>query len=347
MINNRVCILGTGAWATALGLRLSLNGKTVFLWGIDNNEVNDINSGYNKKYFGDNKFASSLSATTNLNNAIGDSKYIIFAVPSDALKEVLEKLKAVVSPKSNVIFVNVIKGLDSSTNDILSKTIRKELKNYSGKLVTLCGPSFAVDVFDQKPTIINAAGKNFNAVRSVCEIFNSDVFKIIPCNDEIGLQVFSSLKNLLAIAVGIAQENHNSINTISAMLTMGIDEMQDIACHMGANKKTMISFCGIGDIFLTCTSDKSRNFSFGREIFKNGLEKTINNNKKTVEGFKVYKIVDSIIKNHNINSPVFSSIIDVLDGKLAPEKFIERCWELIWKMKLDENQNRKKMIFWK
>lgn len=347
MINNRICILGTGAWATALGLRLSLNGNTVFLWGIDNNEVNDINSGYNKKYFGESKFASSLSATINLNTAIGDAKYIIFAVPSDALKEVLSKVKEVVSKKANVIFVNVIKGLDSNTNDILSKTIKSELKNYSGKLVTLCGPSFAIDVFEQKPTIINASGKNFNAVKSVCEIFNSDVFKIIPCNDEVGLQVFSSLKNLLAIAVGIAEENHNSINTISAMLTMGIEEMQDIAKHMGANKKTMISFCGIGDIFLTCTSDKSRNFTFGREVYKYGFEKAIKNNKKTVEGFKVYKIVDSIIKQHNINSPVFSSIIDVLDGKLPPEKFTERCWELIWKMKLEDENNKKKIFFWK
>lgn len=341
MINNRICILGTGAWATALGLRLSLNGNTVFLWGINNNEVNDINSGYNKKYFGETKFCSSLSATTDLKIAIGDSKYIIFAVPSVALDEVLDKVKNVISPKTQMIFVNVIKGIDPETNDILSKKIKLKLGSYyHSRLVTLCGPSFAQEVFEQKPTIINATGKSNKIVKLVCELFNSEVFKVIPIKDIVGLQIYSSLKNLLAIAVGLTQGDYNSINTMSAIITMGIEEIQDIAYRMKAKRKSIISFCGIGDIFLTCSSTQSRNFSFGQELLSKGVAKAIKENKKTVEGFEVYKTVKNIINKYKIIAPVFNSIIDVLEERLDPKDFAKRCLELVWEQKLGKQKKR-------
>ncbi|MDE5774786.1 MAG: NAD(P)-binding domain-containing protein, partial [Malacoplasma sp.] len=171
-MNKRICILGTGAWATALGIRLSLNGATVFMYGVDIFEVNDINSGYNKKYFGEKKFISSLSATTDLSTAIGDSKFIILAFPSNYLIEVLRKLRTIISRNSNVILINTIKGLDQVTHDVLSKTIKKELKGYKAKIVTLSGPSLASDVFDLKPTIVNISGKNKETVSSVINLFN-------------------------------------------------------------------------------------------------------------------------------------------------------------------------------
>lgn len=338
MINNRICILGTGAWATALGSRLSLNGNTVFLWGIDNNEVNDINSGYNKKYFGNTKFSSSLSATTDLKTAIGDSKYIIFAVPSTALESVLDKVKEFLSDKkSQVILINVVKGIDSETSQILSNKIKSKLGgHYYSRLVTLCGPSFATEVFEEKPTVINGTGKNIKIVKQVCELFNSDVFKVIPINDIVGLQVFSSLKNLLAIAVGLSQAEYTSVNTMSAILTMGIEEIQKIACKMKAKKWTIMSFCGIGDIFLTCSSPQSRNYSFGQDLLKKGVEKTIKENKKTVEGFEVYKTAKNIINKYAINAPIFSSIIEVLEGKLEPKEFSKKCLEVFWNQKINK-----------
>ncbi|MDE5545253.1 MAG: hypothetical protein K2N92_00515 [Malacoplasma sp.] len=328
-MNKRICILGTGAWATALGIRLSLNGATVFMYGVDVFEVNDINSGYNKKYFGENKFVSSLSATTDLSTAIGDSKFIILAFPSNYLIEVLRKMRTIISRNSNVILINTIKGLDPVTHGVLSKTIKKELKGYKAKLVTLSGPSLASDVFNLKPTIINVSGKNKETVSSVVNLFNSNEFKVIPITDFKGIQIYSSMKNLLAIGAGIVSEKYNSISSISALITLGLKEILLICKHMGAKKSTLLSFCGVGDAFLSCFSNDSRNFNFGKLIYNHGIRKALTLNKKTVEGYQVYKVAKNIIFKYKLFCPVFSTLIEVLDEKTKADHFVEKCWSLI------------------
>lgn len=336
-MTEKICVLGSGAWGTALSCCLSKNKNKVVIWGINENEINDINNGYNKKYFGDKKLFARFEATLDLNAALKDARYILIAVPSNVIISVIKELKLVLNKNTPLTFINVAKGLDSNTDDVWSKSIKKELKRFDFDLVSLVGPSFAVDVFDQKPTVVNVSSKRLEVSRRVSELFNSNFFKAIPIADEIGVQVLSALKNLLAIGVGIAQENHNSINTISAMLTEGIMEMQVIAKKMGSKSKTILQFCGIGDIFLTCTSDKSRNFTFGKEIFRNGLQKTIKNNKTTVEGYKVYKIVSQILNKYKLDTPVFKLIIKVLDGKLAPQDFVNASLEDILKNSKKQN----------
>lgn len=327
MIKNRICILGTGAWATALGVFLSIK-NIVFMWGINQKEINDINSGYNKYYFGEKKLYSSLSASNDLNYAIGNSKYIILAVPSSSLKEVLEKLKKTINKNSKFILINAIKGFDPDTNDVLSKTIKSILKGYKIKLVTICGPSFALEVFEKNSTILNAASKSTKAIELVSDLFNSSFFKIIPVNDEKGLQIYSALKNLLAIGIGIASSQTKSDNTISALLTIAINEMSLIATSMGAKQKTINTFCGVGDLFLTCTSNKSRNYSFGKKIFEVGLQQAIKENKNTIEGYKIYPIIKKIIKLKQLNLPLLKTIIDILDNKIKPENLVNEVWSL-------------------
>ncbi len=328
-MNKRICILGTGAWATALGIRLSLNGSTVFLYGIDIYEVNDINSGYNKKYFGEKKFVSSLSATTDLNAAIGDSKFIIFAVPSVNLIDVLKKVKLIISKNSNVIFINTVKGLDPVTNNVWSKTIKKELKGYKAKLVNLAGPSLATDVFELKPVILNISGKNKDAVLSVKSLFKSNDFKVVPIKDFIGIQIYSSVKNLLAIGAGIVSEKYNSVSSVSALITLGLKETMQICSRMGAKKSTLLSFCGVGDTFLTCFVNDSRNFNFGKLIYHHGVKKAIKLNKKTIEGYLMYKVVKNIIFKYKLICPVFTTLIEVLEEKIEANHFVEKCWSLI------------------
>lgn len=328
MISNRICILGTGAWATALGSMLSKNNNTIFMWGINQKEINDINTGYNKQYFGNKKFQSSLSATNDLRTAIGNSKYIILAVPSGAITEVIEKLKASISNKTRYVLINVVKGLDEQTHKPLSTVIRKQLKGYKIKLVTICGPSYAEEVFDEKPTIINITSRSLKLSQDIANIFNNKSFKLVPTTDEKGLQIYAALKNLLAIGIGLANEHFDSTNTISAMLTMGINEMKMIGMKMGAKRKTILNFCGIGDIFLTCSSSQSRNFSFGKSIYENGLKQTLDSNRKTVEGYAVFRVVEKIIVEKELNTPLFTSIIKMLKGEVEPKQLVSTIWEL-------------------
>lgn len=338
MNKGKVCVLGTGAWGTALACCLSKNNYNVCLWGISEAEVNDINEGYNKKFFGEKKLFSKLNATTDLESALFNAKYILIAVPSTFIIEVIKKIIPYLQIKNKYVIINVAKGLDQNTNNVWSYSIYKVLKKFDIDLVTLIGPSFAIDVFEQKPTVVNVVSRKIDVAKEVANMFNLNFFKAVVNKDEIGAQVLSSLKNLLAIAIGIAEENHNSINTISALLTQGINEMQLIAINMGSKKETILQFCGIGDIFLTCTSEKSRNFTFGKNIFKYGVDQVLKDNTNTVEGYKVYPIVQKIISQKKLDVPIFKLIIQVLNKTIKPIDFVDMCLESIMQNNLKKIQ---------
>ena len=329
MNNVKICILGTGAWGTALACCLANNNFNVCLWGINQQEVNDLNEGYNRAFFGDRPLFASVNATLDLKSALFNADFILIAIPSTFITSVIKQVIEFLEHKKKYIVINVAKGLDEESKNVWSYTIYRLLNKFNVDIVTLIGPSFAIDVFEKKPTIVNVVSRKVDSAKKVAKMFNSNFFKAIIIKDERGAQVLASLKNLLAIAMGIAAENHNSINTVSALLTQGINEMQTIAKHMGAKYDTILQFCGIGDIFLTCTSDKSRNFTFGKKIFNEGVENVVKNNNTTVEGYKVYPIIQKIILEKNIDVPIFKLIIQVLNQTIKPQNFVDLALEMI------------------
>ncbi len=325
-MKNNIAVLGTGAWGTALANVLALSKNNVIMWGIDEKEVLDINKGYNKRYF-NTKLSKNIKATLDLNEALKDVRYVLIAIPSKYLKGLLYSI--VNELKNKPIFINVSKGLDPETNNPLMETLKSILKNKVSGVASLIGPSFANEVINKKPTIINCVCNDQKISKEIISLFNCKFFKVKPVEDEIGSEFCGALKNLLAIGVGIAHQNHNSINTISALLTMGINEIKEIIKSKKGNPETILDLCGIGDIFLTCTSKQSRNFSFGISLYKYGLEKTLEKNKNTVEGYSVYKIVENIIGSKKEQYPIFWSICKVLSGEIKAKNFVDNCISLI------------------
>lgn len=321
---NKIAILGTGAWGTALANVLIKNQKEVYMWGINEDEVTDLNNGYNKKYFGNDKlFNKPIFATTNIKKIYDiNPDFVILAFPSQFIETTLLKISN--NFKNKPIYINVAKGLNQKTNSVWSKTIKKIIKGKSKGLVTLIGPSFAIEVFRANPTMINAISKNKSAAKRVATIFKNKNFKCIVNSDEIGAELSSALKNVMAIAMGIAYELHTSINTRAAMLAQATKEISYIVKLFKGKQETLLQFCGIGDIYLTCTDEKSRNFSFGKSIAKNGLKKTLANNKKTVEGYLTTKIIYQIIKSNDIDAPVFINTYNILYKNMDPKKFVSK-----------------------
>uniref|UniRef100_A0A8C5GQH8 Glycerol-3-phosphate dehydrogenase (NAD(+)) n=1 Tax=Gouania willdenowi TaxID=441366 RepID=A0A8C5GQH8_GOUWI len=147
-------------------------------------------------------------------------------------------------------------------------------------------------VIKKKPTIVDVVSQDLTIATKVSNLFlNSLYFKAIPLNDEIGVEICGALKNLLAIGTGIAQENHSSINTISAILTQGIKEIKEIILLKGGQELTILNLSGIGDMFLTCTSKQSRNFSFGKNLYRKNFKIIKQTQLTTIEGYTVYPII--------------------------------------------------------
>lgn len=318
----KIAILGTGAWGTALGNILLKNNHEVLMYGIDKKEIKDLNKGLNTKYFGNQKLCKKPIATLNEQDVINfHPSYVLIAVPSSFIESTIVKFATKITTKP--IYINVAKGFNPKTNNIWSKSIKKIIKGYSKGFVSLLGPSFAIEVFNNEPTMINAVSSKAKTAKQVANLFNNKNFKLIVCTDEKGAEIVGSLKNVMAIALGLAYELHTSINTRAAMLAEATKEISLIVHALGGKYETINNFCGIGDIYLTCTDSKSRNFSFGKSIAQIGLKKTLKNNSKTVEGYGATKIAYRIIRREKINAPVLNQIYKVLYNDENPVLFVK------------------------
>lgn len=323
----KISIMGSGAWASGLATVLSKNNHKVLLWGIEKQEVDDINNGVNTKHFGPLKFNNpkNVSATLDLGEALKDFDYLILAVPSSAIVEVLQKVKKVINDKK-INIINVAKGFDSRTNSFFSEVLKNEFGNNIKNYCSLIGPSFATEVFENRLSMVNIVGPNARFLKEVSTVFNNDKFRTVINNHEQGCELFATFKNVLAIGIGMIEYMMPYRNTQAALLSIGVKEIDSVYKLKYPKGASNLGFelAAIGDIFLTCSSKKSRNFSFGYEVAKNGLENTLMKNKSTIEGYHNAKILDGILKdNPQLEAPFLRSIIDVLYYKKEPKNLLD------------------------
>ncbi len=322
----KVTILGSGAWGSALGNVLSDNNHEVLIYGVNEQEVNDINLNHkNSKFFNETLLNDNLKATTSIKDALTlfDPEVILIATPSGALESICSQIKEY--SKGNTLIVNVAKGLDGKTFSPLSDTIKNALNGYSYKdVVTLIGPSFALEVANKEFTLISAVSKNLEYAQVVQKMFSNAYFRVYTNDDEIGAQYGACIKNVIAIASGICSGLGFQDNARAALITRGLHEMTKFGVYKGGKKETYLGLTGIGDLFLTCTSFKSRNFSFGYAIGQaNNAEEILNNNSKTVEGVKACAYLYKACLEYKIEMPIVSSVYHVLFEKKSPREEID------------------------
>lgn len=308
----KIAILGTGAWGTTLANILIENKHHVLMWGIDKNEISNLKNGKNEQYFGNKKLINSPKLVTNNFSQIALQKpqYVLIAVPSSFIMETLSVSLKKMANKP--IIINVAKGLDPMTDNVWSKSIYEKLSKKISGLVSLSGPSFAKETFYDYPTIINAISSTYSHAKLVANLFNNNHFKCVPIKDEIGGQILGAFKNIIAIAMGMIYYLYDSSNTRAAMLSQGTREIINISNTLGGQISTLYEFCGIGDIYLTCTDTKSRNFLFGEMIAKNGIKYALQHFNKTIEGYNATDIAYDIIKKKKLSCPLIEETYRIL-----------------------------------
>lgn len=319
-----IAFLGTGAWGSALASVLSFNNHKVKMWGINEKEVNDINNGVNTAFFGEKKFNNpkNITASLKMEEVVEGADFVVLAVPSVAIKSVLTQLTKVLgSKKANIL--SVAKGFDYETSEPLSNFIYNHFKNNLNSFASLIGPSFAVEVFDNLLTMANVVGKNKEFNQLIAQAFNNNYFKLVPTEDEHGAEYYAAFKNTLAIGVSIANYFFEAKNTVAALVTIGVNEIFNIYKHFNPHScaSVALQLSALGDTLLTCTSEKSRNFSFGKLIAEFGLEEALQKNTKVVEGYYAAKTLDKMLTNNpELKAPFLKNIVDILyHGKSEKE----------------------------
>ncbi|MCP4336717.1 MAG: NAD(P)H-dependent glycerol-3-phosphate dehydrogenase [Mycoplasma sp.] len=318
-------IIGSGALGTALGkVIMNKENRDLVIYGVDENEIKDLKNGLNTKYFPKYIDLPNFKTTTNLKEALKDCEYLILAVPSKIIPIIFENIKNNIKNIKPLI-ISGSKGFFPGTKESLHRGIEKyitENKMEFRGIVSLAGPSFAIEIAKEQPTIICAIGSDKQLLSEVQDKFQTKYLKIYKQTDIDGADVGSSFKNILAIGVGMAVELGYGINTIAGFLTRGINEMITYVKETKGKEKTLMGLTGVGDLILTTMSDFSRNRTFGRNFIKNGKEKSNKNN--TVEGLEAIKFVYEIAKEKGIHLPIVTSLYQVLFKNLPPEKLINK-----------------------
>lgn len=317
----KVTILGTGAYGLALSKILVQNKNEVTMWTTFESEKNELLETKKSPKLKDFKLDDSVVITTDLEESIRNSKLIVIAIPTAFVTDVCKDLKKYI--KSNQHICIASKGIEQGTCLFIHDMIKKQIKTkYIG---AISGPSFAVDLVKGVPVGLAVASKSKRTLNIIREAFVNDHFKLYPTNDIIGIEVCGSVKNIIAIASGMIDGMGYPISTQALLITQSLHDIKAIIHALGGSKKTILSFAGFGDILLTCTSEKSRNYSFGKLIGSKASKEEIEEYKNsiTIEGLYTLKSIHKLINNKKIDIPTINIIYDIVFKNEKIDKLIE------------------------
>lgn len=307
---DKIAILGSGSWGTALGKLLAEKGNNVFIWGRNINVINDINiNKENSKYLKNIKLPENLNATSNVEEALKDTSIVILAVTSQSNRETLNKIKKFID--DSTIIVNVSKGLEIGTNKRTSEIVQEILPN--NRFVALSGPSHAEEVAVNMPTTIVSASKSSEAMIRVQELFIKTSVRVYTNSDVTGVELAGAFKNIIALGIGIIDGLGFGDNTKAAMMTRGLVEIVRLSVELGADVSTFFGLAGMGDLIVTCTSPHSRNRRAGILIGKGyTLDEVKTEINMVVEGINATKIAYELSKKLEIDMPIVNEMYKVI-----------------------------------
>ncbi len=307
----KIAIIGSGSWATALAHVFCKNEHECVLIGRDSTSF-DNQRHINVRYFPDIVLNERITFTTDMKEGLKQSDMILFCIPSSVMRQKAKEVALLLDHK--VMILSATKGLDPTNFEPLSNVLKEELPaSYVEGVVSIIGPSFAEEVIQDKVTAIVAVSNDEQAAIKVQQAFSCETFRIYTNDDEIGCQIGAALKNVIAIAGGAIYGLGEGENAKAALVTRGLHEIIRLGTALGGRVETFYGLTGIGDLLLTCSSPKSRNFYLGLQIGKNdNANDVLKANKKTVEGVVTCKYAKALADKKGISMPILTSVYKVL-----------------------------------
>lgn len=313
-----VGIIGAGSWGTALSSFLYDNGHQVTVWSIDGNEVRMLNEEReHKTKLPGVKLPDDMIFTGDLESAVTEKDVLILAVPSPFTRATAKKMTSYVA--EGQIIVDVAKGIEESSLKTLSQQIEEEIPQ--ADVAVLSGPSHAEEVGRRLPTTCVIGAKSKETAEYLQKMFISKVFRVYTSPDILGIELGGSLKNVIALAAGIADGLGYGDNTKAALITRGIAEIARLGVKMGGKIQTFTGLTGIGDLIVTCASMHSRNRKAGYLIGQGkSMQEAMDEVKMVVEGVYSAKAAAALANKYGVSMPIVSEVNAVLfEGKNPAE----------------------------
>lgn len=317
-MTEKISVIGAGSWGTTLANLLADKGLDTMLYVYESDQFLLMQKErVNEKYLPGVKLAPKLRLNDDLKATTNFARYLVMAVPSHAVRGVLNQLNGL--DLSDKIFINVAKGIENDTLLRMSQVIQQVTGLPEEQIATLSGPSHAEEVSRDVATAVVAASSDLKTARLVRDIFRTDAFRVYSSNDIIGVELGGSLKNVIAIAAGIADGAGFGDNTKAALMTRALVEMTRLGMEMGAQMVTFSGLSGMGDLIVTCMSRHSRNRYVGEQIGKGKkLQQVLDEMVMVAEGVKTTKSVHQLVEKYPIETPISNEVYEVLFNDKNP-----------------------------
>jgi glycerol-3-phosphate dehydrogenase (NAD(P)+) len=309
----KIGVLGAGSWGTVLADIAANNGYEVLIWSRNPNTVNEINTNHtNKKYSGSKKLHKNIKATSNQKDILILS-HVIVCIPSASVRSFFKKNKKHIMSETSFLIAS--KGLEKKTFFSMSEILKEELEMESN-ISVLSGPNLASEIIEGMAAACVIAAKNKKTGKEFSNILDRQSFKVFLNNDVKGVELAGALKNIYAIVSGLSDGLGNKKNTKAMILTRSLVEMSHLFESLKLKKLTLLGLAGVGDLFATASSEKSRNYSFGYLLGKGKsreeAKKIIN---QVIEGEKTLKIVYEKVSALELDMPIVEKLYNIVFKK--------------------------------
>lgn len=327
---DKVTVIGGGSFGTTIANILAQNGYTTYLWCRRVKQVQEINKDRrNTQYCDDLELHSNIFATNSIKEAISKSKLIFIAVPGGGFRETAKEIQKHI--KSGQFLISTSKGVDKDRFILMSEVLEEEVIKPSGLkqniIGVLSGPNIAKEIMDRQPAATVIASENMQLCKSVKIALENSLFYVFANKDRYGVELGGLLKNIYAIASGLADGLDYKINTKSFLITRSSAEIIHFSSKLGANPMTFLGLAGMGDLIATCLSENSRNYRFGKLLAKyQDVELALNEINGVVEGLNTIKIVFKKSEELNVDMPILWALYQII---YKNQRIKQTLWKLL------------------
>lgn len=305
-----VAVLGGGSFGTAMAKVLVENGHSVHFWMRDQQQADQIReTGCNARYLPDVKLNGDIRPTTRLEEAVGSASTVLVAIPSKAFRPVIREHSSAF--QAGQIVVSLTKGIEAHGFKLMSEILAEEIPRC--RIGVLGGPNLASEIANRDLTATTIAAKDPDVRREMQELLGCEYFRVYANVDVYGVELAGALKNIYAIIAGLASARGMGENAKAMLITRGLAEMSRFAVSLGANPMTFMGLAGVGDLIVTCTSPKSRNFRVGYALGKGqSLDDAVADLGQVAEGIYTLKLVKEKSESIGIYMPLVRGLFEIM-----------------------------------
>ncbi len=321
--DKHITILGAGSMGTALGKMLGDSGRQIRLWAYETEVAEEINTQrVNSAFLPGFELPDTILATCSFAEALDGADLVLSATPAQVLGTVWKEAAPFLSP--NAVIVSTSKGVEIGSTKLMSEVLPEVVPNRDTDCFAfLSGPSFAKEFAVGVPTAVVVASTSTLLAERVQQELSSSTFRVYTTDDVIGVELGGALKNVIAIAVGVAEGMGLGFNSRAALITRGLAELSRLAVACGANPLTLAGLAGVGDLVLTCTGHLSRNLQVGIRLGQGEpLDEILGSMNMVAEGVQTARSTVDLARKHGIEMPISEAVQKLLHGKLTPKEAV-------------------------